>query len=49
MGRFCAPQWYEALPFAALGRGLDHPWFDRTAFEVWWQAGELLALPVPPG
>jgi len=39
VGRFRAPQWYEALPLAALGRGLDHPWFDRTAFEARWQAG----------
>lgn len=39
VGRFRAPQRYEALPPAALGRGLDHPWFDRTAFEAWWLAG----------
>lgn len=39
VGRYRALQWYEALPAAAIGRGLDHPWFDRAAFEVWWRAG----------
>jgi hypothetical protein len=39
VGRYRAPQWYEALPAAAIGRGLDHPWFDRAAFEAWWRTG----------
>ena len=39
VGRFKAPQWYEAMPAVAIGRGLDHPWFDRTAFEGWWRTG----------
>jgi hypothetical protein len=28
-GRKAAPPWYAALPAHGLGRGLDHPWFDR--------------------
>lgn len=28
-GRKPAPAWYAALPAQGLGRGLDHPWFDR--------------------
>jgi hypothetical protein len=39
VGRYRAPQWYEALPAQAIGRGLDHPWFDRAAFEAWWRTG----------
>ena len=39
VGRFRAPQWYEAIALSAIGRGLDHPWFDRTAYEAWWQPG----------
>lgn len=29
-GRKAGPPWFVALPDAALGRGLDHPWFDRA-------------------
>jgi hypothetical protein len=39
VGRYRAPQWFEAMAVAALGRGLDHPWFDRAAFEAWWRSG----------
>ena len=39
VGRFRAAQWHEAMPVAAIGRGLDHPWFDREAFEAWWRTG----------
>jgi hypothetical protein len=28
-GRKPAPAWFAALPEHGLGRGLDHPWFDR--------------------
>lgn len=28
-GRKPAPAWFAALPAHGLGRGLDHPWFDR--------------------
>lgn len=28
-GRKPGPAWYVALPAQGLGRGLDHPWFDR--------------------
>ncbi len=29
-GRKPGPAWFAALPASALGRGLDHTWFDRT-------------------
>jgi hypothetical protein len=45
VGRYRAPQWYRAVPGHALGRGLDHPWFDRLAFESRWLAlGDYLPL-----
>jgi len=28
-GRKAGPWWFAALPDHSLGRGLDHPWFDR--------------------
>lgn len=28
-GRKAGPQWFVALPKDFLGKGLDHPWFDR--------------------
>jgi len=28
-GRKAGPSWFAALPDRSLGRGLDHPWFDR--------------------
>lgn len=44
-GRYRASQWYEAMPVAPIGRGLDHPWFDRAAFEAWWaRGGDTLAM-----
>jgi len=39
VGRFRAAQWFDAIAIAAIGRGLDHPWFDRAAFEAWWRRG----------
>jgi hypothetical protein len=45
VGRYRAPQWFEAMAVAALGRGLDHPWFDRDHYEAWWRtAGDVLPL-----
>lgn len=29
-GRYRAPQWFVPIPTQFLGRGLDHPWFDRA-------------------
>ena len=31
-GRKPAPAWFVALPDAALGHGLDHPWFERASW-----------------
>jgi hypothetical protein len=28
-GKYRAPQWYLPIAHNSLGRGLDHPWFDR--------------------
>lgn len=32
-GQYRAPQWYAAIAQNPLGHGIDHPWFDRAAYE----------------
>lgn len=32
LGRYRAPQWYLAVAENPIGRGIDHPWFDRDKY-----------------
>lgn len=33
-GKYRAPQWYAAIAQEPIGHGIDHPWFDRSAYET---------------
>ena len=43
VGKFQAPQWYLPVILNPLGRGIDHPWFDRNTLR-----GSGSAQPIDP-
>lgn len=43
-GKYQAPQWFAPVPTAFLGRGVDHPWFDRRKADALLRKNENRSL-----